>query len=135
MIFWASAEVFQPAYDMLRRCRVSIEERLNKDLAKSSLLNLNVQIRYVPIVMPSDMIARYPARTNVQKSKRLLDCAPQLDYDAFIDTDFPRALHEYIQGIIRESHHLSELGLSTSQIIEFVRIVGDAENEIMSEHQ
>jgi hypothetical protein len=134
MIFWASAEVHKSADAMLEVCRNHFESAMNDALTISNLVDFDIKVRYVPIVMPADMKMRYPARTKVLKSKRIFDCAPQLDYEIFVGTNFASALREYANGILGESHLLRELGLSESQLAEFVRIVEETEAAAIVEH-
>jgi len=90
-------------------------------------------LRYVPIVMPADMRVRYPVRSKLRKKERIYDCAPQLDYDVFVDGRLEVQLREYLRGVALSAPHLAGLGASRSQIEEFERILAGAVQRILVE--
>jgi hypothetical protein len=94
MEFWASAEVHQPAFPALDETRRCVDPFLKAAFAASSLAALECKLRYVPIVMPADMHARYPARSKLRKKQRIYDCAPLLDYGLFVNGKFEDQLRE-----------------------------------------
>jgi hypothetical protein len=55
---------------------------------RSSLATLNVKLRYIPIVMPEGMRERHPARSKLRENERIYDCAPQLNYEVFVEGSF-----------------------------------------------
>jgi hypothetical protein len=133
MIFWASSEVHEPAYAGLARARKCVEPYLNAKLAVSSLAALDCKLRYVPIVMPTEMRDRYPARSRLRRKERVYDCAPQLDYDTFVTGTFKEQLTEYIAGIAPSAPHLAKLGATKDQIAEFEKILAGALERILIE--
>jgi hypothetical protein len=133
MEFWASAEVYQPASAALVRAERCVEPFLNAAFAASSLATLQCKLRYVPIVMPENMHARYPARSKLRKKERICDCAPILDYDLFVEGQFEHQLREYLRGIALSAPHLAHLGASPQQIEEFKTILAGAVERIISE--
>ena len=133
MEFWAATEAHDPAYAAVRRCRADVEPWLNRMLAQSCLAGIPGKLRYVPIVMPKDMHARYPARSRLRKKERIYDCAPQLDYDVFVDGSFEEQLTEYVRGIALASPHLAGLGATADQISEFDAILTSAVERILVE--
>ncbi len=133
MEVWASAEVFQPADEVLNRVRRCVVPFLNAAFAASSLACLQCKLRYVPIVMPPNMHARYPARSKLRTKERLYDCAPILDYDVFVDGRFEGQLREYLNGIALSALHLAALGVSPQQIEEFSAILDSAAEIIACE--
>jgi hypothetical protein len=132
MEFWASAEVNQPAYTALTRVRRNVEAFLNTAFAASSLAVLQCELRYVPILMPERMHARYPARSKLRKRERIYDCAPILDYDVFVEGSFEDQLQEYLRGIALSAPHLAGLGASPQQIEEFRAILATALERIIA---
>ena len=132
MKFLASAEVFQEAFAALDRVHRSVEPFLNTAFATSSLANLECNLRYVPIIMPIGMRERYPARSKLRKRDRIYDCAPQLDYNAFVEGTFADQLREYLRGIALSAPHLRKLGASPEQVAEFERIVTGATQSILA---
>jgi len=106
---------------------------LNAAFNASSLAPLEGKLRYVPIVMPAEMHARYPARSKLRKKERIYDCAPILDYGVFVDGSFEDQLREYLRGIGLSTSHLAGLGASPQQISEFEAIMAGAVERIMAE--
>lgn len=133
MEFWASAEVYKPAYEALTKTRRSVEPFLNAALAASSLAAVQGKLRYVPIVMPENMHARYPARSKLRRKERIYDCAPILNYRVFIEGTFEDQLQEYLRGIAESAQHLSGLGATPEQIEEFKVILGGAIERILEQ--
>lgn len=133
MEFWASSESYQPASAGLEKARRSVEPFLNAAFAASSLGAVQGKLRYVPIVMPEDMHARYPARSKLRKKERIYDCAPILDYDVFVEGNFKDQLREYLRGIAESAPHLAGLGATPEQIEEFNAILAGAVERIIAE--
>lgn len=130
MIFWASAEVFRPASSALSQVRRIVEPYLNDAFARTSLADLHVKLRYVPIVMPKDMHARYSERSRVRKKEKIYDCAPHLDCKTFVESDPDRCLREYLRGIALSAPHLAKLGATAQQIGDFDRVLAEAAVQI-----
>lgn len=133
MKFWASAEIFRAASPAMNRARRCVEPFLNAAFTASSLATLDAKLRYVPIIMPEGMRERYPARSKLRKKERLFDCAPQLNYDVFIEDSFVDQLREYIRGIAESAPHLAELGATPEQIEDFNKIMATAVERILAE--
>ena len=133
MVFWASAEVFRLASDSLTATWRSVEPLLNAMFEASSLALLDCELRYIPIVMPEAMRGRYPARSALRKKEQIFICAPQLDYDVFVDGSFEDQLREYLRGIAESGPHLADLGASPQQVEDFNRIMASAVERILAE--
>jgi hypothetical protein len=133
LVFWASAEVFQPADAGQEKCRRSVEPFLNAELAKSTLANLAARLRYIPIIMPKGMRERYPERSELLRKQRIYDCAPQLNYEIFVSGSFEDQLKEYIRGVALSAPHLKGLGATPEQIEDFKRILAEAVPRILVE--
>lgn len=134
MVFWASTEVHQPAYAMVRAVRLLVEPYLNEAFSQSGLAGLKVKLRYIPIIMPVGMQKRYPERSKVRRKEAIVDCAPQLDYDLFVEGNLNLCLREYFRGIAQSAPHLAELRATPRQIEEFERIISEAPQAILA-HQ
>lgn len=132
MIFWASSESFQPAGDNLNAVWKCVEPYLNAEFQDSSLTTLDCKLRYVPIVMPAGMRERYPARSKLRKKERIYDCAPQLDYEVFVEGACEDQLREYLKGIKPSAPHLAKLGATPEQVADFERIMASAAQRIVS---
>ena len=133
LIFWASMEVHQPASAASNRTRLCVEPFLNAAFAASSLAALEGELRYVPIIMPEDMQKKYTARSKLRKRERIYDCAPQLDYETFVDGTLEDQLREYLRGIASAAPHLAGLGATPEQIEDFNRIMETAVERILTE--
>jgi hypothetical protein len=130
--FWASVEGHMAAYDAITKTRRTVEPFLNSAFAASSLSSLECKLRYVPIIMPDGIRERYPARSKLLKKERIFDCAPQLDYDVFVNGTFEEQLHEYIRGIALSGPYLVGLGASEKQIRDFENIMASAVERILT---
>lgn len=126
MEFVASSEAYRPAGAASEKIRRSVEPFLNSAFAASSLATFECLLRYVPIIMPGGMRERYPARSKLRKKERIYDCAPQLDYDVFVNGNFEDQLKEYLRGIALSAPHLAGLGASQDQVAEFEAILAGA---------
>lgn len=119
----ASAEVFRLAYPALDKVRKLVVPYLNNAFAASSLAELVIELRYVPIVMPPGMRERYPARSKLRLKERLYDCSPQLDYETFVTGSERSQLEEYLDGIASSAPHLMRLGASDQHLTIFHEIL------------
>lgn len=135
MDFWAASEVFSPASAASEKIRRLVEPYLISKFASSKLASLECKVRYVPIIMPKDMHAKYPARSKLRKNQKLYDCSPIINYDVFVKGHFADQLAEYIAGISLTAPHLADLGATPEQIEEFVRILDDALKKIPLIHE
>lgn len=130
MEFWASAEVFNPAFEALERVRRAVEPYLNAKFKDSSIVAFECKLRYVPIVMPVEMHNRYPARSRLNKKSRICDCAPLLNYDVYLRDSFSDQLYEYIRGIEDAIPYLQALGASPEQVNELKAILKEAAKDL-----
>ena len=133
MQFWASSEVYRPAGATSERARHCVEPFLNAAFGASSLATLEGKLRYVPVIMPKGMRERYPARSKLLKDERIYDCAPQLNYEVFVEGSFEDQLREYIRGIAESSSRLVGLGATPQQIEDFNKIMATAVERILAE--
>ena len=133
MEFWGSAEVHGPAFDDLVRAEKCVEPYLNAAFAKSTLADVDLLLRYVPIVMPVDMHERYKERSKALKKQRIYDCAPHLNYDLFVSGTLEQQLNEYLRGVALSVPHLHKFGLTLEQVREFEEILASATERILDE--
>ena len=126
MKFWASSESFRPATPALVAVERCVEPYLNAAFENSSLATIDGLIRYVPIVMPEDALGNYPERSKLRRKQNIYDCAPQLDYNVFVDGSLEEQLAEYLRGIALSAPHLAGLGASREQVAEFEAILAGA---------
>jgi hypothetical protein len=133
MKFWASSESYGPAGVNVERARQIVEPYLVKALNESLLKNVELEIRYVPIVMPSDMHKIYPQRSRAHVKKKIFDCAPHLCYEVFNSTDYAQQISQYVRGIEQSVPHLAKFGLTPVQIEAFEHILVYVEQNLKSE--
>jgi hypothetical protein len=131
--FWASMEVYKPASAAAETVRRRVEPFLNAAFAASSLATLEGELRYVPIIMPEDMHARYPERSTLRKRERIYDCAPWLNYEVFANGTFGDQLREYLRGIATSAQQLPGLGATPRQVADFEAIVATAVEDILAD--
>lgn len=133
MNFWASSESLAPADCNLERARQSVEPYIVSALNNSLLSNIDMLIRYVPIVMPIDMHERYPARSKSRIKQRIYDCAPHLEYEIFVTGNFEQQIKEYLRGIALSIPHLEKFGLSAPEIFAFKEIIENTSDSILED--
>lgn len=133
MNFWASSESYRTAGSALDKARRCVEPFLNEAFVTTSLAMLEGLLRYVPIVMPEGLRQRYPARSKLRRKERVYDCAPQLNYEVFVEGTFEDQLREYLRGIALSAPHLAGLGASPMQIADFEKIMASAAERILAE--
>lgn len=123
MIFWASVETEAASYVNVRKVRKYVEPALNDALSASSLAGIDAEIRYIPIVMSADALARFPARSRLRKKERVYVCAPQLDFETFVSGSWSAQITCYLDGLRECARRLPELGASKAQAQEFLDIL------------
>ena len=126
MEFWASSDSYAKADLYLERARLCVEPYLNEALKNSSMATADIKIRYVPIVMPTEMHDKYQERSRANIKKKIYDCAPHLNYDVFLPDNFEDQIAEYLRGISLSIPHLSKFGLKAEQVEEFGSILAEA---------
>ena len=134
MRFWASAEVFAPASSAVARSERALEDYLNRVMQQTCLKELDLTLLYVPIIMPHQMRKRYPSRTRLRAEARTSECAPQIDYDVFVQGSFDRQLHEYVNGLREVLPHLVKIGATSELTSEFERIIAEAAAALLAEY-
>jgi len=117
---------------------------------QGSSLRRTIPQRSICVIEPCDTRCKDSLRSNhhargyagassralqIAKKERLFDCAPQLNYEVFVEGTFEHPLREYLRGIAESSSHLAALGASTEQIAEFEAILESAVDCIVAERQ
>jgi hypothetical protein len=132
MKFWASSETFIEVDDSVELCRRLVESYLNEKLDTIQLNNLQLKIRYVPIVMPKCLISKYPERSICRIRSMIYDCAPQLDYETFLNGSSGDKIQEYVRGIFSSVPHLFKFGATTDQVKTFEFILINGQQRILN---
>lgn len=133
MEFRALAEVDREAYMAMWEIRQSVEPYLNAAFKKSSLATLACKLRYVPIIMAEGTRENFPPRSKLQKKERIYDCAPQLNYEAFVNGTYEDQLRTYVDGIKETAPHLADFGATEQQIRDFQTILSNAAENILAD--
>lgn len=118
MKFSWSSESYISADEALTRCAEPTGIFLQKRFSDGKLAVSSIELRYVPIVMPTEMHDRYKERSRIRIKQQLYDCAPHLSYDVFISGSVDEQLREYAGGLAISLPHLKRLGLSRDQLAE-----------------
>jgi hypothetical protein len=129
---WASAEVFNTVFPAMDRLRKTLEPKINQALEASTLAKLPGELRYIPIAMPKEKQMRYPARNQVRKDEGVCVCAPQLDYNAFVQGSFEVQVAEYLNGVATCLPDLPSFGASAAQVKEFKAILERVSAQVLS---
>ena len=69
----------------------------------------------------------------MRKKERIYDCAPQLNYEVFVEGSFEDQLREYLRGIADSAPYLAGLGATLEQIEDFNKIMATAVERILAE--
>jgi hypothetical protein len=133
MEFWASSESYIKASDNLFNTRRLVEPHLNYAFENSSLNDLNIELRYIPIVMDPESLANYPERSRAKIKQKVYVCAPQLDYQTFVDGTLSDQLDEYLAGIALSSPFLKKFGATPEQVRDFDLIIATARDAILAQ--
>ena len=131
MIFWASSEADIKADRNLNAVRLSVEPYINEKATLTELSSLDVKIRYIPIVMGSEFLSRYPARSKIRKRQKLYDCSPQLPHQIFVNGSWKEQLSAYLEGLEECFDPLLKLGATEIQVLRFKDILRQAVVDLM----
>jgi hypothetical protein len=121
--FWASSETYEPADHASEAVRRVIEPLLNHRLTNSRFANVQLLLRYVPVIMPTEILDRYPARSRARIKQRVLECAPQLRYETFVSGSFNDQVDAYLNGIRTASSSMKKFGISPAEIGDFEQLL------------
>jgi hypothetical protein len=114
-----SAEVYKPTSDAIFRCARHIETIIEDSFQRASLSELDMELRYVPIVMPTEWHHKYKERSRCRLKQRIYDCAPHLNYETFVSGSYAAQIEEFIRGMKTSAPHLLWFGASDKQVAEF----------------
>ena len=132
MDYRSSCEVDSHAHVGVAISGYLVEQYLKMAIAKSGLTELDVKLRYVPIIMPKDSLDLYPARSELREKEKLYDCAPQLSFEIFVSGKLDEQLKEYLLGLAEATPYLAKLGASINQVNEFGDILNNAIPQILA---
>jgi hypothetical protein len=87
---------------------------------------VDVYLRYVPSIFPFPDNLRYRDRSKLQIKRRIIDCAPSLDFDIFTTGSVEEAIELYIRGISIPSKAFSKFGYPEELHEKFSEIIETA---------
>ena len=123
MTFQSAAECHSTAYKAGTIVRKVVEPYLNDAFSRGSLAHLDLKLRYVPIVMPADMIDMYPERSFANVPLRVYDCATHIDFVTYVSGNLKQQLTKYFRGTSLVSPHLVSFVAGPDQLVEFEHII------------
>ena len=123
MLLWESSETSGEATNKLTEISRSIEDMMNEAFRTSTLESFDAEIRYIPIIMEEKFMARYPARSRLDRKNRVYAWCPQLDYDAFVAAAPAERALIYLEGLRECGAGLAKLGATPAQVAEFDAIL------------
>ena len=85
-------------------------------LAEGVLGRLDLELCYVPILMPEKLMAAYPARSRIDRAKRIIFCSLQLDADEWATASVEGRIALYAQGLRECVPLMRRMGASAAEI-------------------
>ena len=117
------AEVYLPAHKAYQETSEATEKAMGVAVANDPLRDLEVKIRYVPIIMDESRRVRYPARSRLERKNRIYNCSPQLAIEPFLTGTPTQRFTQYIGGMRECGPALAKLGATDEQVAAFNRIL------------
>lgn len=131
MEFFSSAETDSLAGDMFDQVSSSADPLLTELLNSPEFSEFQAEICYIPIIMPAEMATRYPPRSGVEIKSRIIDVAPQLNYEAFIRGPLERRMELYLDGFYECKAGLKLLGMNDRTLDEFTTLFENAKRSVL----
>ncbi|OYW58806.1 MAG: hypothetical protein B7Z10_11675 [Rhodobacterales bacterium 32-66-7] len=123
MEFFFSSEVDKTALFQMHEVGEAVRISLTDAVAKSTLSELDVRVRYIPIIMKAENLARFPARSRLERKNRIFNCCPQLDIQIFLTGTRSERVAVFVNGLRECGPALAKLGATSEQVAEFDRIL------------
>ncbi len=130
MIIVYSAELERGILDAYNDVSARTEAALEAAIKDSPLRDLDVKIRYVPIIMGEEFRLRYPARSRLERKNRVFNCSPQLPFQPFLSGTLAERLTVYINGMRECGPALKKLGATAEQVDAFGAVLDKALHEL-----
>jgi len=123
MEFVFSSEVDKTALFQMHEVREAVRISLEDAVAKSTLSELDVRVRYIPIIMKAENLERFPARSRLERKNRIFNCCPQLDIQIFLTGTQSERVAVFVNGLRECGPALAKLGATSEQVAEFDQIL------------
>ena len=85
-------------------------------LAEGVLGCVHLELCYAPILMPEELVDAYPARSRIDRAKRIISCSPQLDADDWMAASVEGRIALYAQGLRECASLMKRMGASDAEI-------------------
>ena len=100
------------AFDIMRAALDFFPARL----AAGVLGRLDLELCYVPILMPEELVDAYPARSRIDRAKRIISCSPRLDADKWATASVEGRIALYAQGLRECAPLVQKVGATDAEI-------------------
>jgi hypothetical protein len=125
-----SSEVDQSIIFALTEVRKLVHPFLDEKIAKSALAGSDIVLRYIPIIMGDDHKHEYPARSRLERKKRIINCCPQLSTIPFVEGTLREQVSEYLSGLGEVAMYLGKLDVPSDNIEVFNEILALAKRTL-----
>ena len=99
-------------FDLLRTALDFFPARL----AEGVLGRLDLELCYVPILVPKELAGGYPARSRIDRAKRVMFCSPQLDADEWLAASVGGRITAYAQGLRECAPLMRDMGATDAEV-------------------
>lgn len=100
MMFADSVETHKDVYENIWVVARVVRSFLQDEMSKGEFAASDIEVLYVPVVMPEDIIERYPERSRLRRRTKTAICSPQLNYQVFLSESRSEQLAEYLRGLM-----------------------------------
>ena len=114
--------------EYIRICR-ELETRILSRVDDSSLAEKDIELCYIPILMPDEDLHRYPARSKYSRKENVLYCCPQLDYNRYQNGNAADRRAVMFDGLFESDKLMRRANFTEEEIEEFLAILEDAKRE------
>ena len=126
------AEINNEAHEAYNYVSLKTEAVLAEQVAQTSLRDIAMRIRYIPIIMTEEWRKRYPARSRLERKNRIYNCCPQLPIEPFLTGTKVEQFTVYINGLRECGPALKKLGATDDQVAEFDRALDETLESLVS---
>lgn len=109
----------------------AVDSTLNRWFSEFPLSSHSFINRYIPIVMKSDRISAYPARSRSEIRKGIYNYFLQLDYDRLVFGSESDRINIYLDGFVEFERHLKNLVSIKKQVVAFSCSLAEARSELL----
>ena len=85
-------------------------------LAEGVLGRLDLELCYVPILVPEELVGGYPARSRVDRATGVMSCSPQLDAERWTTASVEGRIALYVQGLRACAPLMQKMGATEPEV-------------------